>query len=100
MRYEAGPFAGIRFFRLAEGGFLCSQGDFSYRRGFLRSRGRGADCRGESSRWRSDFSYRRELLAQSGEGRIAGANHRADGVNFHTAEATSFGAGAKALILF
>ena len=41
MRYEAGPFAGIRFFRLAEGGFLCSQ---------------------------ADFSYRRELLAQSGEG--------------------------------
>ena len=73
MRYEAGPFAGIRFFRLAEGGFLCSQGD---------------------------FSYRRELLAQSGEGRIAGANHRADGVNFRTAGATSFGAGAKALILF
>ena len=73
MRYEAGPFAGIRFFRAVGEGLLVQSGRFLGLPG---------------------------LLAQSGEGRIAGANHRADGVNFHTAEATSFGAGAKALIRF
>ena len=73
MRYEAGPFAGIRFFRAVGEGLLVQSGRLLGLPG---------------------------LLAQSGEGRIAGANHRADGVNFRTAGATSFGAGAKALILF
>ena len=73
MRYEAGPFAGIRFFRAVGEGLLVQSGRFLGLPG---------------------------LLAQSGEGQIAGANHRADGVNFRTAGATSFGAGAKALILF
>ena len=68
MRYEAGPFAGIRFFRLAEGASCAVRAISRTAGSFLRSRGRGSDCRGESSRWRSDFSYRRELLAQSGEG--------------------------------
>lgn len=101
MRYEAGPFAGIRFFRAVGEGLLVQSGRFLGLPGLLAQSGEGgADCRGESSRWRSDFSYRRELLAQSGEGRIAGPNHRAVGVPFRTVGATSFGAGAKALILF
>lgn len=41
MRYEAGPFAGIRFFRAVGEGLLVQSGRFSDCRGFLRSRGRG-----------------------------------------------------------
>ena len=73
MRYEAGPFAGIRFFRAVGEGLLVQSGRFLGLPG---------------------------LLAQSGEGGGLPGRIRADGVNFHTAEATSFGAGAKALILF
>ena len=59
MRYEAGPFAGIRFFRAVGEGLLVQSGRFLGLPG---------------------------LLAQSGEGgRIAGANHRAGGVTFRTA---------------
>ena len=69
MRYEAGPFAGIRFFRLAEGASCAVRAISRTAGSFLRSRGRG---------------------------RIAGANHRAGGVNSCTAGGLLCGRGESA----
>lgn len=41
MRYEAGPHRGSAFFVPSGRDFLCSQGDFSYRRELLAQSGEG-----------------------------------------------------------
>lgn len=69
MRYEAGPHRGSAF-SSRRGGLLCSQGDFSDCRELLAQSGEGADCRGESSRWRSKFLHRRRALMRSGRKRL------------------------------
>ena len=63
MRYEAGPFAGIRFF-VSPRGLLVQSGRFLGLQGGLRSGGGGLP--GRIIALSGDFSYRREFLAQSG----------------------------------